>query len=159
MNKLIINWKKPDLSDEIEEYTGNNYTKNFFKKKGLIFKSDKEVLDFLNSGKSVTITHSQLSSHYDNLTLDSKHFESELADPDYALSFRSMEKILQDKGTITLPMPIIINFRGLYYGYAGNRRMNLAFKYGIPLKVWLVNVQSKKLISVAAILRDIIGMK
>jgi hypothetical protein len=153
MGKLI-HWLKPNLSDEIEEYTGNEHTQKFFQKKGLLFKSDEEVLDFLKTGKATAITQAQLSSRYENMTLDSKGFKTELADPDYALSFHAMDKIIQNKGEITLPMPIIINFDGLYYGYAGNRRMNLAFKYDLPLKVWLIEVGPKKS-SLSEILKDI----
>jgi hypothetical protein len=155
MKNPVINWVKPKLSNEIEEYTGNEHTQKFFQKKGLLFKSDEEVLDFLKTGKATTVTQAQLSARYVNMTLDPKEFKTELADPDYSLSFRGMDKILQDKGEITLPMPIIINFDGLYYGYAGNRRMNLAFKYDIPLKAWLIEVGPKKS-SLSEILKDIV---
>lgn len=74
---------------------------------------------------------------------DIKIIDQGLKDPEYKKSFNSMESVLLKQRTITLPAPIIVNFSGLFFGFAGNRRMNLAIKYGIPLKAWRVNVSEK----------------
>jgi hypothetical protein len=63
-----------------------------------------------------------------NLTVKDTDFNKEIKDPTYGASFKSLEKALKEKEVLTLPAPILINFDGLYYGFAGNRRMNLAWK-------------------------------
>lgn len=135
LKKNSITWSKPKLDDELGEYFENDYTKKYFAKKGLKFKDKDELKSFLLKGSMVTITKEELSSDYDNLTLD--NFEDELKDKEYAKSYRSMEKELE-KGSIELPTPVIIKFGDKYYGFAGNRRVNLAFSKNILLKIWLV---------------------
>jgi len=133
-----IHWIKPDLKEELGEYFENEYTKKFLKSRGISFKNDNELLAFLRTGKMTSITKEELSTKYDNLTLKSSDFDKELSDPDYSQSFNSMEKQFKSSGTLTLPSPIILKIDSIYYGYAGNRRMNLAFKHNQPLTVWLV---------------------
>gem|GEM_PF-6443852 len=119
------------------EYTENEYTKHWLKEKGIVFNTDKEVLSFLGTGKITPVTKEELMKKYDNLTLKPSEFEQELKDSEYMKSFRSMEDVLA-RGSITLPAPIILFIDGTYYGFAGNRRLNLAIKHNIPIKVWLV---------------------
>lgn len=46
-----------------------------------------------------------------------------------------------DKGDISLEMPIIVKLNDdKYWGFSGNRRTNLASEFGIPIKVWMVNL-------------------
>ncbi len=45
--ELKINWIKPNLDDELEEYFGNNHTKEFLKKYDITFSSKGELLNFL----------------------------------------------------------------------------------------------------------------
>jgi len=137
---LHIKWTAPDVNDEIGEYFENVRTKKFFKSNGISFKTDGELLKFLNSGKLVLISKEELLKDADNLTLTDKDFKHELQDKEYKKSFESMEQKLTDTGSITLPAPIILKTDTTYYGFAGNRRMNLAFRYNIPLKVWLVKL-------------------
>ena len=129
-----ITWGKPDFKEEWGEYFENSYTKRYFKKRGLVFKSDEELYDFLNSGTLTRITKQELSTKYTNLTLDDKDFDNEISDPEYRQSYDSMQNAKK------LPAPIIVRFKdGTYFGFAGNRRTNTAFRKGIPLKVWLIN--------------------
>ena len=132
-----IVWVKPNLSEEIGEYTENDYTKQWLAKKGIVFNTNKEVLSFLSTGKMVSVTKEELLKKYDNLTLKPEEFEQELKDEEYLRSFQSMEAVLS-RGSITLPAPIILLVDGIYFGFAGNRRINLAIKHDIPIKAWLV---------------------
>jgi hypothetical protein len=64
-----------------------------------------------------------------------------------------MNKVADDLKTrskLTLPAPIVIRFinfgetrrkgEASYYLFSGNRRVNLALYYGIPVKVWVVDL-------------------
>jgi hypothetical protein len=135
-----IVWVKPNLSEEVGEYTQNDYTKQWLKSKGIVFNTDKEVMSFLNSGKMTSVSKDELMKKYDNLTLEPSEFKQELKDQEYLKSFKSMEDALLRRGSITLPAPIIFLIDGTYYGFAGNRRLNLAIKHDIPIKVWLVRL-------------------
>lgn len=132
-----IRWVKPPLSEELGEYFENDSTKDALEKRGIVFETEEELLDFLSSGSLVDITQQQLQlSDCENLTLTSDDFEDELQDPEYRRSYDAMQQGLE-KG-LALPAPIIIQLGSTYYGFAGNRRMNLAFNNNLPLKVWLV---------------------
>jgi hypothetical protein len=141
---MKINWTKPDIKSELGEYFENNFTKNFFKTKGLVFGTDEDLFRFIETGILLDIDPKKFNTgNTVNMTLTKKEFEDELKDPEYKRSFDSMESVLLEQGTITLPAPIIVNFSGLFFGFAGNRRINLAIKHGIPLKAWRVNVLEK----------------
>lgn len=129
-----ITWTMPDFEEELGEYFENAYTKEAFKEHGFYFSYDEDLLDFLKTGSLVDITKEELSTNYDNITI--KGFEDELKDEEYAGSYNSMQSELEEG--LTLPAPIVIKFGSLYYGFAGNRRMNLAWNNDVPLKVWLV---------------------
>ena len=57
---------------------------------------------------------------------------------------------LKSKGKLDLPAPIVIRFvnfgetrtssESSYYLFSGNRRINLALQYNIPIKVWVVDL-------------------
>ena len=135
--KYSINWVVPDFKQEFGEYFENPYTKNFVDTKVRMFENKEELLGFLHKGKLVSITKRELGKINDNMTLKDSDFEKELEEADYRISFDSMEKELIEKGSIILPAPIVLK-TFCYYGFSGNRRMNLAFRHKIPLKVWLV---------------------
>lgn len=88
------------------------------------------------------ITKSELKNNSENLTLTSNDFDVELGNTEYAQSYKEMEDKLKN-GDLTLPAPIIIKFDDIYYGFAGNRRMNLAWNHNTPLKVWIVKVEKR----------------
>jgi hypothetical protein len=142
---MKIIWTKPVLSSEIGEYFENDFTKNFFKNKGLIFDAHEELTSFLKTGTLVEIDPKKFNAgNTVNMTLTEKDFEEELKDPGYKKSWKSMESALVEQGEISLPAPIVVDFSGLFFGFAGNRRMNLALKYGVPLKVWRVSFTEKE---------------
>lgn len=130
-----ITWVKPDMASEVGEYFENPYTKKAFSKNGYKFNTKEALLKFLSTGQLVTIEKSELLTHFDNLTLS--NFEHELKNEKYAESYKNMEKALE-QSNIKLPAPIIIKFGEMYYGFAGNRRMNLAWSKNVPLEVWLI---------------------
>ena len=135
---MIIKWEIPNFDDELGEYFENEHTIDTFSKYGIKFNTNEQLIEFLRNGKLVNMTRDELSTNYDNLTLDDVDFIDELENPDYAESFYKMNDELRRNKEMRLPAPIIIKFGDKYYGFAGNRRMNLAFANNIPLKVWLV---------------------
>lgn len=139
--KKTVKWKKPNLADETGEYLENEFTKRYFKKKGIVMKSAEEVERFLSKGKMQTVSRDDLKNA-DNITNNDKDFEQELKDPEYAKSFRRMQRAL-DKGGLELPTPILVRFGDKLYGFAGNRRTNLAFRNKVPLKAWVVDAGAK----------------
>jgi len=136
-----VKWKKPNLADEADEYLENGPTKRYFKKHGIVMKSAAEVEKFLSKGKMQAVTQADLQDA-DNVTNNDKDFESELKDPEYAKSFKSMQKAL-DKGGLELPTPIFVRFGKKLYCFAGNRRTNLAARNKVPLKAWVVDAEKK----------------
>ena len=138
--KLLINWEVPDIQEETGEYFENQFTYDWLKNKGIVFANEQELINtFKKNGNLENVTQEQLKKS-ENLTYNQEEFESELTEGDYAESFRRMETSLVNEGEITLPAPIILHINDLYYGFAGNRRSNLAFKYGLPLKAWIVRL-------------------
>ena len=137
MIKACVNWIKPKLEDEFCEYFENEYTQKYFKSKGLEFKNPEELSDFLRQGKLITICLAGLARAA-NITLSSEAFEKDFSDPIYANSYKTMVKDVCEKEVLTLPAPILIQFGETLFGFAGNRRINLAKNQDIPLKIWLV---------------------
>jgi hypothetical protein len=138
---LEIDWTKPNIKDEAGEYLENTYTINFFKRKyKLVLSNEKEVLSFLSYGSMKKLDRpSLLRSTCSNMTTTRKDFESELRDVWYRKSYDSMYDKLIQNGKISLPSPIIIKFPSLYYGFAGNRRTNLAYNLNMDVVFWIVD--------------------
>ena len=134
-----IKWVKPDFKTELAEYFNNSYAKTFFKKRGLVFKYKPELEGFLSAGKLERITKQMLLANPDNISLTEADFKIVIKDEEYSASYISMCEALIQEGSLTMPAPIIIKFGRTYYGYAGNKRINLAFRNKIPLMVWLVS--------------------
>jgi len=136
--KREIKWTKPNLRDELGEYFENQDTKTYLFKKGYQFTSDEELLDFLSRGKMKELSRFQLAG-MDNITTNPDDFQKELKEEGYADSYNLMRKELQSKTKITLPAPILLKIGNRYYGFAGNRRMNLAWSNNLPVKFWIVD--------------------
>ena len=144
--KLLIDWEKPDIQEETGEYFENQLTKDWLRENGIVFETEQELIEAFSKGNLETITLRQLENA-NNLTMTPSEFDLDLLDSEYRKSFESMETKLMHEGEITLPAPIILYINNIktgeispYYGFAGNRRMNLAFKYGLPLKAWIVRI-------------------
>ena len=141
---LTIDWEKPNLKEEVGEYLENDFTRNFFKRKyKLELVNEREVYNFLSYGSSKIIDRvTMLRAVCKNMTITEKDFDSELKDKDYRKSYDSMHKELLEDGKIRLPSPILIKFPTLYYGFAGNRRTNLAFNLNMDVCFWIVDYNS-----------------
>jgi hypothetical protein len=151
---MNISWTPPKFESGTEEYFENEHTKKYLANKGIKFESPEELISFLRSGKSERLSISELSSGFKNLSLDPEDFKKELSDKEYAKSFKSMEKELNEKGNITLESPILLKLDHEFYCFSGNRRVNLAKKYDIPVSFWVVDLSSRK-ISVNSFLRNL----
>jgi len=141
LQKHIL-WQEPVFSEEVGEYFENLFTKREFQKMGLIFDDVQDLTDFmLKNGKMLSVTRKELAKRPKNLTLCLSDFKNELRDVEYSRGYRRLEEALEI-GCLKLPVPIIFDFGQFYYGFAGNRRTNLAFNNGLDLKVWMVCVKS-----------------
>jgi len=136
-SKYKIEWKKPDVSKEADEYFNNAITSSTLLKAKVKFNNLKEFEDKFKKGKVEDLPVAGLQ----NITTSPDDFKIELNVPEYRYSYESMKKELIDKGYIALEMPIIVKLNDdKYWGFSGNRRTNLAFEFGIPVKVWMVEL-------------------
>jgi hypothetical protein len=85
--------------------------------------------------------------------LDSYEYENIVAGAygrGYGDVMKKVAEDLKSSGKLTLPAPIVIRFinfgetrrkgEASYYLFSGNRRINLALYYGLPIKVWVVDL-------------------
>jgi hypothetical protein len=136
---MKINWEKPNLEEEIDEYFDNPSTKKWLLNNGISFESEDELINALSKGISKFASREYLIEHHcKNLTLNKKDFNSELSNTDYSASFLKIERELNNKKVITLESPILLKVNNALYCFSGNRRANIAFKYNIPIKFWVV---------------------
>jgi len=143
-----IIWKKPNLKNELGEYFENNYTKRFFDKMGLRFEKGNDLYSFLSNGKMTKLSKKDLVGS-ENITIESKDFSNEIKDEQYAKNYNKMKEDLQS-GKLKLEAPILIKFQDFYYGFSGNRRMNLAWNNNIPVEFWVVELKMTKKEKVAS---------
>ena len=129
-----ITWVVPSFEKEVGEYLENVPTKEFFESHDVVFKNKEEVISFLEKGSLKEVSESDLNNT-DNLDTEEKYFDS-----NYIESFKKMEDSLLEDGNISLPAPIFIETKSGLYLFAGNRRVTLATKYKLPVKVWMVPI-------------------
>jgi len=144
---LSIGWGKPVLKDEAKEYFENHLVRDYFEKNGIEFDSEKKLQSILRKGKLQEVNRMELSDNYTNMGLLQSEFERKLMNPQYEQSFVQMEEELLKNKKMKLPAPILIKMGDLYYGYSGNKRMNLAWKYNLPVNFWVVNIKPKTIIN------------
>ena len=164
--KLHIKWAKPDLGEEILHYDaaaklefyqhnidipnkdigkiepkGTKFYKYLFKpfNKG-------QLMDLpLTAEDEFQVTRIQ--------NLDAYEYENIVAGAygrGYGDVLIDVTKNIKKFGNLTLPAPIVIRFinfgetrrseESSYFLFSGNRRINLALHYGIPIKVWVVDL-------------------
>lgn len=136
--KKAIKWIKPNFSEEVGEYFENQQTKSYLFNKGYEFSNDKELIDFLSKGKMKELSKIELA-RTENLTTNPSDFEEELKEEGYSDSYNSMRDKLNKDIKISLPAPILLKTENRYYGFSGNRRMNLAWNNNLPVKFWVVD--------------------
>lgn len=140
--KKAIKWTKPNVVEELDEYTQNASTKNFLFKKGYNFEKPEDLKKFLLGGKMEIVLPHKISS-MQNLTVDPKEFQKEIEDSEYGSSYKSMRDELQKEKKINLPSPIAFKSENQYYLFSGNRRVNLAIANELPVKFWVIEIEDK----------------
>ena len=130
-----IAWSEPDFVEESGEYFENIKAIEFFKKRGISFKSEQELVSLLRKGKLVDMPLEKVHN-YSSI----REFFKEIQNSEYAKSFHSMKKYLESYKKIKLPAPIFIKIShtGDIWCLSGNRRINFAKYFKLPIKVWLL---------------------
>lgn len=164
--KLKINWVKPDLAQEIQHYTDAVKTE-FYQHNIDIPNSDIGKVKANSTKFFKYISQPFQRGRMEDLplyaedefqvtkiqNLDVYEYENIVADAygkGYGEVMRKIADELKSKGTLELPAPIVIRFvnfgetrrkgESSYFLFSGNRRINLALHYGIPIKVWIVDL-------------------
>jgi hypothetical protein len=164
--KLKINWEKPDLAEEIHHYDDkaklefyqHNITignKDIGKTSARATKFYKYIIEPFRKGHIENlpiVSDNQLDINsiqnlmvyeYDNIVAGA-----------YGRAYGDvLIKISEDfkkRGSLNLPLPIIIKFINFgetrtssedsYYLFSGNRIINLALQYNIPIKAWVIDL-------------------
>jgi hypothetical protein len=164
--KLSINWEKPDLAEEIQHYDDkaklefyqHNITignkdigkvspraTKFYKYISEPFKKGRyEKLPTISDDNfNVNGIQNLMSYEYDNIITGA-----------YGKAYGEvLSKITDDlkkNGSLDLPAPIIVRFinfgetrtsaESSYYLFSGNRIINLALQYNIPIKAWIIDL-------------------
>lgn len=142
--KPKIKWVKPSFREEAGEYFRNDHIKRFLSNKGYKFNSINELITFLRDGYTEVMDRTELLvKPKKNITASREEFNEKLNDADYARSYHNMnDKLIRDK-IVALPSPILVKFPDTYFGFSGNRRTNLAFNYGLPVKFWIVEASDQ----------------
>ena len=140
-SEVFIDWILPTLYEEYGEYFENEDTIAYLNGKGISFQNEEELLNVLSTGVPQEITKEILVASGVNVTTSTSDFRNELVDDEYAKSYHDMEDTLNKERDITLPMPILLKIGPIYYGFAGNRRMNLAWNYNLDVTFFVVTLQ------------------
>lgn len=142
MKDIVISWTKPNIKKESDEYFKNENTRRWLAEQGLVFKTSRELLEYLTKGRQEIVSKETLLRHnHVNFILSSEDLDQSLKDEDFASDYRDMERELTTNSPLVLPSPIILIVSKYYYCFSGSRRISLAFNYGIALKAWVVRVR------------------
>ena len=162
--KLSIKWVQPDLAEEIEHYDDkaklefyqHNITignKDIDKTSPRSTKFYRYISEPFKKGKMEYLPVTSDDDFYVNKIQNLMSFEFDnIVTGAYGKAYGEvLEKLADDlktKGSITLPAPIVIRFinfgetrtssESSYYLFSGNRRINLALQYNIPIKAWVI---------------------
>lgn len=164
--KLKIKWVDPDLGQEVEHYDDkakvefyqHNITignKDIGKTAPRATKFYKYIIEPFRKGEyqdlpitsddefNVTKIQNLMDFEFDNI-VNGAYGKA------YGDVLGTLAKDLKEKGSLELPAPIIIRFvnfgetrtssESSYYLLSGNRRINLALQYNIPIKAWVVDL-------------------
>jgi hypothetical protein len=163
---LSIKWVEPDLAEEILHYDDkaklefyqHNITignRDVEKVSPKATKFYKYIIEPFKKGKleelpivsddefNVNRIQNLMSYEFDNIV-------SGAYGKAYGEVLGKMTEDLKNEGSLTLPAPIIIRFinfgetrtsaESSYYLFSGNRRINLALQYNIPVEAWVINL-------------------
>ena len=76
---MIINWEKPNLNNEVNEYFENEYTKEYLLGEGISFKCETLLIEYLNNGE-LNKLDLRYSDKLVNMTLNVEDFKKEIKD-------------------------------------------------------------------------------
>ena len=164
--KLSIKWLKPDLAEEVESYDDaariefyqHNIdipNKDVSKVAARSTKFYKYLIEPFKKGELKTLPTTSDDEFQATKIQNLMYYEFENISAGaygrtYAEVINQMAEDLKSGGSLNLPAPIVIrviNFgetrrssEASYYLFSGNRRINLALHYGIPIKVWVVDL-------------------
>lgn len=165
-SKLKIEWRKPDLAEEIDHYDDkaklefyqHNITigsKDIGKGPARSTKFYRYISEPFKKGKVETLpTFSDDEFNVKRMqNLMSYEFDNIVAGAYGKAYGKVLTKIadeLKEKGSITLPRPIIFKFVNFgetrtssedsYYLFSGNRIVNLALHYNIPIEAYVIDL-------------------
>jgi hypothetical protein len=165
-SKLKINWVEPDLAEEVHHYDDrakvefyqHNITignKDVGKVPARSTKFYKYIIDPFRKGKMeylpvVSEEDFQISKIQNLMAFEFDNIVTGAYGKAYGEVLEQMAEDLKSKGKIDLPAPIVIRFinfgetrtssESSYYLFSGNRRINLALHYAIPVKVWVIDL-------------------
>jgi hypothetical protein len=163
---LSINWEKPDLAEEIDHYDDkaklefyqHNITignRDIGKTNPRSTKFYKYISEPFKKGHFETLPVTSDDEFNVNRIQNLMAFEFDnISNGAYGKAYgeviNKLAEDLKKDGSLNLPAPIVIRFinfgetrtssESSYYLFSGNRRINLALQYNIPIKVWVVDL-------------------
>jgi hypothetical protein len=128
-----VSWKLPELYDEYQEI---DELKRVAEEFGI---PEADLLGAFESGRVASLTDDiwrvlENTDSYDTTDEDSARSIALEYERDIASIYDAI-----DSGS-TLPMPIVLNFKGGYYLIAGNTRLMVCRSRGITPKIFVVSV-------------------
>jgi hypothetical protein len=164
--KLKINWEKPDLAEEIHHYDDkaklefyqHNITignKDIGKTSARATKFYKYIIEPFRKGHIenlpiVSDNQLDINSIQNLMVYEYDNIVAGAYGRAYGDVLIKISEDLKKKGSLNLPLPIIIKFINFgetrtssedsYYLFSGNRIINLALQYNIPIKAWVIDL-------------------
>lgn len=163
---LSIKWVEPDLAEEIEHYNDkaklefyqHNITignKDIGKASPRSTKFYRYISEPFKKGKMkdlplVSDDEFNMNKIQNLMNFEFDNIISGAYGKAYGEVLTQLADDLKKTGKITLPAPIVVRFinfgetrtssESSYYLFSGNRRLNLALQYNIPIKVWVIDL-------------------
>jgi len=164
--KLKINWEKPDLGEEIHHYDDkaklefyqHNITignKDIGKTSARATKFYKYIIEPFRKGHIenlpiVSDNQLDINSIQNLMVYEYDNIVAGAYGRAYGDVLIKISEDLKKRGSLNLPLPIIIKFINFgetrtssedsYYLFSGNRIINLALQYNIPIKAWVIDL-------------------
>jgi hypothetical protein len=164
--KLKIKWTEPDLGQEVIHYDDkakiefyqHNITignRDIGKVSPRATKFYKYIIEPFRKGKYENLPIVSEDSFNISKIQNLMDYEFDnIVNGSYGKSYGdvlvTLTNDLKSKGELELPAPIVIRFvnfgetrtssESSYYLFSGNRRINLALQYNIPVKIWVVDL-------------------
>jgi hypothetical protein len=134
-----IQWTQPNFKAEAVKFFRDSKAAQQLEKKGLSFSDEDSLVDFLSDGNLRQFDRGRLIGHVENMDITDKTFKLALTDASYARLFYDMQKRMERYGKLRLDCPILIKFGSTFYLFSGNRECNIAFKFDLPIRFWIVD--------------------